>query len=166
MVEKTDKRKGNYKGRPKHPPCPGCGKALYKQLDGSAVAPDAPWAFCRNKACSLHAQDQAAKSDPPPPRGKVGKLGPPKAIQPPKLALVEQPIEQPKVASEPEALKRARARIREALNVNGQYTKAAVGLTLTLVAQELGNNDVANKLIDEFNLTESFGIEKRAAKAG
>lgn len=165
MVEKTDRRKGNYKGRPKHPPCPACGKAMYKQMGGLPVSPEAPWAFCRNSACELYGKNQAASEASPPPRGKVEKLGPKiplkvaKPIEPP-------PAPVPKPVSEAEAVKRARARIREALNVNGAYTKAAVGLTLTLVAQELGDNDIANNLIDEFNLTESFGIEKRAVKAG
>lgn len=37
---------------PKHPSCPGCGKAVYKAFEkGKVVKKDDPWEFCRNAEC-------------------------------------------------------------------------------------------------------------------
>lgn len=52
---------------PKHPPCTGCGKALYKTMTkGKAVKKDDPWAFCRNEQCELHGKDQSASAEAAP----------------------------------------------------------------------------------------------------
>jgi hypothetical protein len=63
-------------------------------------------------------------------------------------------------ANEPEAVTKARGRIRRALQQNGNYTHNIIGLVLTMLAQELGNKDIANQLIDEYQLTKRFGILK------
>jgi len=45
---------------PTHPKCPECKKAMYKSMvKGQAVKKKDPWAYCRNKACSLYGQNQA-----------------------------------------------------------------------------------------------------------
>ncbi|MBI5495548.1 MAG: hypothetical protein HY904_11030 [Deltaproteobacteria bacterium] len=45
---------------PKHPPCPRCGRALYKSMTPKAVKKSDPWAWCRNPACAAHNVDQSA----------------------------------------------------------------------------------------------------------
>jgi hypothetical protein len=44
---------------PKHPPCPRCGRALYKSMKPGAVKKSDPWAWCRNPACPAHRLDQS-----------------------------------------------------------------------------------------------------------
>lgn len=50
----------------------------------------------------------------------------------------------------------ARERVAKLLKAFGNE----IGLVLALANQELGNNAVANALIDEYALTEKFGLEK------
>lgn len=181
-----DKNASNRKGRPKHPPCPACKKSLYKQMGKKPCSTEDPWAFCRNEACKLYGQDQTGgkasaalsvpKGKPLPPKlpalphAKKGKPAPAvKTAATPGKDPFKEMSEALKARSvpktEPEEIKRARARIKEALHVNGEYTKSVVGLTLALAAQELGSQDVANRLIDEFDLTK-LGIEKHPQSAG
>lgn len=60
--------------------------------------------------------------------------------------------------TEPEAVTQARARIRKAIADAGPYSQNVIGLALSIVAQELGSHEVANELINEFQLTKQFGI--------
>lgn len=175
MDKPKPKKPIEHKGRPKHPPCPACGKALYKQMDGSSVAKEAPWAFCRNKACKKYAANQAEASAPkvaplklvkPLAKLPAASKAPPPAPGNPFKEMAESLAKAKKPAEEPEEIKRARARIKAALAVNGTYTKAVVGLTLTIVAQELGDKEIADRLIDEFKLTETYGIEKQSPGGG
>lgn len=62
--------------------------------------------------------------------------------------------------AEPEAVTKARARIKKALTGGGKYDQNVIGLALTILAQEMGNKDIADQLIDEYKLTERFGIQK------
>lgn len=163
-----------HKGRPKHPPCPECGKAMYKQMGAQPVTKDDPWAYCRNKSCKLYAKDQSKGA----PRPKLSLAPPPQEDAAPVVksspfkeineALKKRDLAKSdaKVANEPEEIKRARARIKEALAANGTYTKAVVGLTLTLVAQEMNSHEIADRLIEEFDLTTLYGIEKQSPVAG
>ena len=61
-----------------------------------------------------------------------------------------------------EAVRRARARIKAVVDaVDDQFGSSAVGLALALVSQETGNNEAANILIRDYNLTELFGINPK-----
>jgi len=61
---------------------------------------------------------------------------------------------------EPAPVKKARARIKKALaKEGGEYTHNIMSLALTMLAQETGNQDLADKLIDEMDLGR-FGIQK------
>lgn len=143
--------------RPRHPKCPACGKAMYKQMGGKRVKVTAPWAFCRNKNCDLFGKNQTAPTRPPRQKARASK---------PELAPASVPMEPRKAnGAEPESLQKARARIRKAISDGGEYSQNVIGLTLTIVAQEMGSNEVADKLIDEYKLTKLFGIRKQTNAA-
>ena len=58
-IKTSDDRPKRGGTHPKHPPCPECGKAMYKTMEvGKAVRKSDPWSFCRNKSCSLFGVDQ------------------------------------------------------------------------------------------------------------
>lgn len=129
-------------GRPKAPPCPSCGKALYKHPDkGTPVKKHWPYAWCRNEACELHNKDQSAAKKAP--KRKKQKAPPREAPKP--------------LPVEPEAVKAAREKIKA---VVGDGAPNLIGLALAVLAQEIGSFKAANQLIDDFKLTESFGVQK------
>lgn len=124
----------------KHPKCPKCGKALYKSpIKGSPVKKSDPYAFCRNEKCEVF----------------------------------NNPL-LPSTPSESEAIVKARNRIRKLLasrpdameliksrgNKEGADV-ASVGITLAIASQETGDMETANKLIDEYDLTTKYGIQKQ-----
>lgn len=106
-----------------------------------------------------------AKSKPKlPPLPKVSKHERAKALGKAHRAVMGKKLaDELDKKTEPEQVTRARDHIRRALALNGEHSKAVVGLTLTILAQEMGGHDIANRLIDEFKLGEQFGIEKRRA---
>lgn len=61
------------------------------------------------------------------------------------------PVELPSV-------KAARERIKKAIGSGSAPN--VVGLALSVLAQEIGSYKAANQIIDDFNLTEAFGIQK------
>lgn len=150
-------------GHPKHPPCPKCGKSLYKRMDSGSVHKSAPWAFCRNEKCELYGKSQAEKT--PKPTAKPTAKASPELTKALKTLLPKtkaEPAKAPMKHEEPDQIKQARQRIREALAVKGTESKAVIGLTLALVAQALGDQSYANKLIDEFELSKTYGIDKQS----
>jgi hypothetical protein len=58
-----------------------------------------------------------------------------------------------------EKVQDARDRISETIEQGGKFTHNIIGLTLQQVAGKFGKSE-ANKLVDEFGLTELFGINK------
>ena len=198
------------KGRPKQPPCPACGKILFKHMPDPAlqaagkyksVKASDPYAFCRNPDCEAHGDirlkgheapkegqgaetQQGGKKEAKPKARSIIKAKAPEAA----TRAAEQPKKVPKPKAkapaptaprplcegcgkvectcekvqpdEPEAVTKARERIRKVLDQNGQYTHNIIGLVLTMLAQELGNKGIANQLIDEYKLTKRFGINK------
>lgn len=163
---------------PKHPPCPECGKALYKAaVKGTQVKKADPWAFCRNANCKLCGMNQVTASDghgvaitakpkPKPEASKPPSKPPPK----PKPTHTKQPEKPPEpTGDEPEAVHKARFRIREVLRkalAGTDATPTTVGITLALVSQETGNHAAANAIIDEYKLTDLLGIQKQEARDG
>jgi len=90
---------------------------------------------------------------------------------PPAEAPVQTPVQAPKplcakcgcavcecLPVEPEVVQEARQRIRKAIAGAGRYSTNVIGLALSIVAQEMGSHEVANELINEFQLTKRFGI--------
>ena len=126
----------------KHPKCPECGKALYKSpIKGKPVKKTDPYAFCRNPKCKVF----------------------------------ENPLETT-IPEEPEAVKKARMRIRKLIATRPDAMDvikdrglkegadvASMGITLAIASQETGDMETANKLIDEYNLTEKYGIQKQSS---
>jgi hypothetical protein len=124
---------------PKHPKCEACGRALYKNLPGGKPPKKGdPWKYCRNSKCATNLQPVASE-----------------AVAQPSLPEVAP------VPTEPEAVKKARVRIREILFrvIPGQFDASTVGVALALVSQETGNHAAANALIAEYSLTEKYGIQ-------
>lgn len=245
---------------PKHPPCPGCGKSLFKSFAPRAVKKTDPWDFCRNTkgGCGLAGPDgmttankALAKSARPEVaerfESKTAKVSvlvpPPEEPEEERRALFERRLnkyrkqalkrqedakdatrfldeaealgqkwfdessakikkraakqlveaaedaeehgmadralapesqeETPPNSSskrrraraapeEPEEIRAARERLRplvEKIAPPGA-PPVAVGLVLAILNQETGSKAAANLLIDEFDLTKLFGIQK------
>ena len=145
------------KGRPKQPKCPECGKAMYKRMDVGGVKKTDPYAWCRNGACSLHNRPQETSRFSP--LGEKITTGVPALDEAMAKGL-------PSVPAEPEAVAKARARIKDVMDAaETQFGSNAVGLALAIVTQELGNHEAANALIAEYDLAKRFGIEPRATDA-
>jgi hypothetical protein len=66
----------------------------------------------------------------------------------------------PPPPEESEAIRAARARIRKAFSLGGQTSQQVTAFTLAIVAQEMGDRETANRLIDEHGLTKLLGIAK------
>ena len=152
---------------PKHPKCPSCGRALYKNMPGGkAAGKHDPWDCCRNTKCrffgnkGVHttgADDPAPKRMPSPDdmHGAADGFGGSDYHDAESVAeAVAAKVE------EPAAVKAARVRIREVLFqvIPGKYDASTVGIALALVSQETGNHAAANVLIAEYRLTEKYGI--------
>lgn len=132
------------KGRPKQPRCGACKKALYKRMDSGQVKKSDPYAWCRNKGCVRHNQDQTTDGS-----SRFDVLN-----------------EASEGSMEPDAVTKARARIKAVMSAaETQYGSNVVGLALAIVTQELGNHEAANSLIAEYELDKRFGIEPRGADA-
>jgi len=179
------------KGRPTQPRCPACGKALYKRMDAGQVLATDSYAWCRNQACAEYNKDQSGTSTFTPltehgvkriksaaprplPKSETKKKSPAPAApaieaQPAPVPVIEaQPAPsaststQPAARVESAAVAKARARIRTVVEAaQSQFGVNAVGLALALVSQETGDQEAANALIREYNLTELFGILPR-----
>lgn len=141
------KKRGNH---PRHPRCPECGRALYKaRTPGVTVVKSMAWAWCRNSACKLNGVDQSK---------------PVMAVESTSIAS-DSSVLKAKVQSEPEAITRARERIRAVLKAaihsdkDRTVSRSTMGLVLALASQETGNHTAANALIDEHELTK-LGIKK------
>jgi hypothetical protein len=160
----------------------------YKGKNTTGVAeqpprPEDPYAYCRNKKCDMYAKDQSKQLEQAKKTAtKQVEKAIQEAVQP--LELKPKPERCPNVANhapgtkcvicdavtplpapesdEPKAVREARERIRKAVLNGGQYSHNVIGLALTIVAQEMGGNKIANQLIDEYKLTEMFGIEKQS----
>lgn len=166
---KSDKRaQGTH---PAHPKCPKCTKAMYKTMEkGKAVKKSDPWAFCRNKDCELYGKDQTQQTQPAPAETPATE-GEQASEEGDAAAEQKQPEQQnqdtqdtsvaaPVDSVERKALESARTRITQAINKKGQYSHNICSLVLQQVHQEIGIK-YANQLIDEFNLTKLFSIQKR-----
>jgi hypothetical protein len=94
-------------------------------------------------------------SDPPPIPPVTRKTEDGKTVALKRKAIPKGPPKPPKpVDSDVVAV--ARTRVAALIKAFGNE----IGLVLALANQELGNNDVANALIDEYSLNERFGLEK------
>jgi len=110
---------------------------MYKALaKGTSVKKNDPWAYCRNAKCSLCGVNQAEQEQPP--------------VQP-----------DPESVEEPVVVRKARERIQKALKAD-QGQDNLIGLTLAILAQEMGHSEIADQMIDEYSLTERFGIQKKS----
>jgi len=129
-------RKGAH---PKHPKCPACGRPLYKAATkGAKTKKTDPWIYCRNPNCKESGNKHQNK-----PHHRIKKS------RPSVLDVVEPP-----------AVQKARKRIQSVIPEKSDEATNIIGLTLALMAQELGNNNIADQLIDEYDLTELYGIQK------
>lgn len=110
-----------------------------------------PWIYCRNAKCDSFGVVEELKE-------AAGKTEEPKEESSPIPAPIPPPPKGP--IEEHEAVKQARKRIQKALRGNTGQERNIIGLSLALLAQELGHRDFANALIDEYDLDNLFGIVK------
>lgn len=167
---KVDKRKQGT--HPVHPKCPSCKKAMYKTMEkGKVVKKTDPWAFCRNEKCELHGKDQSQEAAPTTQAAEPAKSDEQATEEGEAAAEIEQPEHQnqdtqstsvavPADSVEQKALESARTRIAQAIKQQGQFSHNVCSLVLQQVHQEIGGQ-YANQLIDEFNLTKLYSIQKR-----
>jgi len=154
-----------HKGRPKQPKCPHCKKPLFKRMDAGQVQKTDPYGWCRNEACDWFNKSQTDEpSFTPLPPGATPKTGGctrvKKGRKPAPKARKAKPKAEPPRPGETEAVTKARARIRSVVDAaEAQFGANTIGLALAIVSQETGNQDAANLLIKEYNLTELFGIQ-------
>jgi hypothetical protein len=123
---------------------------MYKTMTkGLSVKKSWPWAFCRNKECPEYGENQFAKSTQPPDMPNC----------PCHIIEVAEELAAADTG-EPDALKKARQRIKQAMGTDcDQYH--VIGLAIAILIQEMGQPKIANSLIDEYGLEAQFGIKKR-----
>jgi hypothetical protein len=71
---------------------------------------------------------------------------------------LEEAVSEPHIITR-EKLKQARRIIRQAIKTNGPYSHNIISLSLASVMRKFGVH-AANKLVDEFDLEELYGIRK------
>ena len=62
------------------------------------------------------------------------------------------------------SVRMARQRIDKAINQDGAFSHNMIGLALAILSREDGQ-EAADKLVDEYNLTELYEIQKVGKKA-
>jgi hypothetical protein len=143
--------------RVNHPPHPRCvcGRALYKApKKGDRVLSGAPWAFCRNEACSLFGTNQSTPQEPL--TAETHKEV--RSRAPLRRGLKRRSVP---LRNEPDAISKARVRIRTLVaDVTKGVDKNAVQLVLAILNQEIGHKGAANSIIDEYRLDEIFGLQR------
>lgn len=156
-----------------HPKCPQCQRALYKSnLVGAKVSTSDPYAFCRNPTCAYVADQEIAapvEAPPPAPPPPVARPTPStvkrRARPANEPASTPRHVPSPEKPGEPVAVIMARARIKALIaDITEGQSKAAIGLSLAILNQELSCHAGANALIDEFQLGR-FGLSKFVSDA-
>lgn len=128
---------------------------LQKAVKGARRKPDKPAKKKRRQA------EAEVVEDRPPTRSRARR-----ARKPPQAPKMPAPAPEPPEpdeddTEEPEAVQKARARLKKMVKTaTGDAPPAAIGLVLAIVSQETGNHAAANALIDEYDLTDLFGIKK------
>jgi hypothetical protein len=175
-------------GRPKQPPCPKCGKALYKRPDAGSVNTTDPYGWCRNEACETFGTDQsgssrfdkkASKKDKPKqqelfkkptkdkkaPEVETTKKKTKTVVEEVKEAIEDVPelVDEDDIDDEQEsdALQVARKRIRQIMEVVEQtHGKHLIALALAILSQDTGSHSAANAFIREYGLDKKYGIKE------
>lgn len=122
---------------PKHPKCKECGRALYKVRNkGSPPSKKIDkWRWCRNKDCGLFNYDHVKNRFIKPKKGEKEHK------------------------KESEVVSEIRKEIRQKIDNIPDLTVYI--LTLVIISQELGEYEIANKLIERYSLDEVYEIEMR-----
>jgi hypothetical protein len=172
-------------GRPISPKCPHCGFALFKTEKAGQIILTDEYRYCRNEKCRAYgvhvascnqikkqiapvgnssikhkraAQPVDKKSHPqpnPPPSNPPSNPSPNtttstmnSSTQP--LSIIEQ--------GENNIIREARMKIVS--EISGHQTKCLTALSLAVVLQELGDGDLANVLIERYELDKLYDIKK------
>lgn len=136
-AEKPKTRGGTH---PKHPPCPECGRAMYKTMTvGKAVKKDDPWAFCRNKDCGLFGKNQVEGVEP-----EDGEEVASKAIEETAFETIEEiEVEKPKVEK---ATKKASVSAGKRTPLTKEQKKARRKLVVAdLLSEEFSHSEIAKR---------------------
>lgn len=154
--------------REKHPPCPSCGKALYKAAKaGTKVKKSDPFDFCRNQSCARNLVQEINSDSGPPPSGPKSPPSSKKAPErppPTKREMLSRKRRKPKKAPpgvvEPEGTFKARQAMRELVkrHMAGKHPDAAA-LLAVLGLQEAGFHSAASVIIKEHDLSKKFGVK-------
>lgn len=145
-----------------HPKCPTCKKALYKSAEkGGKVTTEMPYKYCRNANCpsigaaltvmkkGVYAENTVVESF------DSRSVGPSQEKKPKKLIRKAVPAVDAK-PKDSDVVRSARAKIAVLL----QSSAAEAGLILALLNQGTGRLEEANAIIEEYSLTEKFGLQR------
>jgi hypothetical protein len=177
-------------GRPKPPRCPECGKALYRTMEAGSKRNTDFYVYCRNGECAIYGDirkygyteelkkansnntaEKAVKTDSksrPTSSTRKERKRKRKAVP---LDLPRGPKEtyglcercgQKKIecrcGEEPEAIKVVREKLKK--TIIGSDVKRVTALSVVMMLQGLGEYDMANVLLDKYDLL-PLGIKQR-----
>lgn len=138
----------------KHPPCTGCGKALFKTaVKGTAGRKGDPFVHCRTAECA-----KAASGAAKPTNGAI----PRRARRSPARALATvAPVAV--IRADSPRVKDIRKRIRYVMTMSlpPGLQRQEMALALAVTAQEADFADVGNVIIRKFGLDTHFGLHPR-----
>jgi hypothetical protein len=158
----------------KHPPCPRCGKAMYKtSAVGKPSRKSDPYAFCRNDKCkySIYKGSKAEreKVSSAAKQSVVEKHDQPKETkaEPLKTKRRARPASEAATPPEPFVIAETRAKVKLVLAraIPEETPKVAIGLMLAVLNHELGSYEAANSIIRQYQLGQLFGFEEFEKKS-
>jgi hypothetical protein len=178
------------KGRPKSPRCPECGKALYRTLEAGRKRNTDFYIYCRNAECNVYGDirksgyedfaekgnfrispKKAVKTDEKNDSIKGTRERRKSKRKAVPLTLPKDPKEtyglcercgrkkiECQCGEEPEAIKVVREKLKK--TIIGSDVKRVTALSVVMMLQGLGEYDMANVLLDKYNLL-SLGVKQR-----
>lgn len=177
-------------GRPKPPRCPECGKALYRTMEVGSKRNTDFYVYCRNGECAIYGDirkygyseelekansnntaEKTVKTDSKSSLTKGTRKERKRKRKAVPFALPKDPKEtyglcercgqkkiECKCNEEPEAIKVVREKLKK--TIIGSDVKRVTALSVVMMLQGLGEYDMANVLLDKYNLL-PLGIKQR-----
>lgn len=137
--------------RVKHPPCPKCGRALYKSKEkGAAVKKDDPFAYCRNEKCPSNSKAENVQKKPPAPEPRLSRA------QLRKRRRARTPIEAEKKSNKKDELLSS---IRKTVIETVVKKRGDIGFLcfIALVVRQLGFQDEYETIVKRCDLGKILG---------
>jgi len=156
-------------GRLKAPKCAGCGKALYRTEYAGEVRDDDEFAYCRNEKCEYYGdiRKHSKKSKKTQEKAVVPSVLDSTQIEKESTTDVTPPLDikplceqcgKVKCECENRHITETREGIRKAL-VNEQ-ARELIAASATAMLRELGDHDLANRMIDRYTLDAKYNMAK------